>query len=246
MNSRESDDYLYHFTKKYDSLISIMTEKFKPFYCIEDLSFIYGVENELIAFPIICFCDIPYERHYYHRGKYGNYGIGLTKVWAKNNNLSIVSYTYKESLASASLRIMIKNYAQEMNIEIRNALSILLMSCKPYDGYSYDKTGNITSNTTIRLYDEKEWRYIPINVDGLCLSISLSDYENQIEFLNKIEKELPRIQVNNKLDFEVEDIKYIFLDSEKEKDKFISDIRNARIYSEQELFTIENLITFNE
>lgn len=246
MDSRESDDYLYHFTKKYDSLINIMTEKFKPFYCIEDLSFIYVEENEVMAFPITCFCDIPYERHSKHKSKYGSYGIGLTKEWAKKNNLSLVSYTYKESLASASLRILIKNYVLTKNVDVRNALSILLMSCKPYDGYSFDKTGNITSNKTTRLYDEKEWRYIPLNVDDLYLSISLSDYENQTEFLNKIKEELPKIQQNNKLNFDVKDIKYIFLETENEKNKFISDIRNAKIYSELELRDIENMITVDK
>ena len=136
MDMRESDDYLYHFTKRYDSLKSIMTEKFKPFYCIEDLSFIYKEENIVMAFPMVCFCDIPFERHSNHKTKYGNYGIGLTKDWAKKNNLSVVSYTYKESLASASLRILIKNYIHSNNVQVRNALSILLMSSKPYDGYS--------------------------------------------------------------------------------------------------------------
>lgn len=244
MDIRESDDYLYHFTKRYDSLKSIMTDKFKPFYCIEDLSFIYKEENIVMAFPIVCFCDIPFERHYNHKTKYGNYGIGLTKDWAKKNNLSVVSYTYKESLVSASLRIMIKNYFNSNNPDIRNALSILLMSCKPYDGYTYDKKGNIEHDNAIRLYDEKEWRFIPLNVDNLYLSISLNDYDNQTVFLNKINEELPKIQQNNKLDFNVNDIKYIFLENKSEKERFITDIQNAKIYSEQEIFKIVNLIVY--
>ena len=108
---KESDDYLYHFTKEYDSLLGILRDKFKPFYCIEDLGFIYEKERNLtMAFPITCFCDIPIERQNIHRQKYGTYGIGLKKEWAIRNHLSIVNYSYKESLASSSLRILIDEY----------------------------------------------------------------------------------------------------------------------------------------
>lgn len=245
---RESDDYLFHFTDKYSSIISIMKEKFKPFFCVEDLSFIYeGEENLTMAFPMVCFCDIPIERHDRHIDKYGSYGIGLTKEWAQNNNLNIVNYSYKKSIVSASLRIMIRVYQDylseqhEYDIQgFKNALNILLMTSKPYEGRKFNKTKRDWSNYTFRYYDEKEWRYLPL-VDKLNWSFSLEDYSNNYDiFFDEISKEQIKIQEKYKLDFSVNDIKYIFLISETEKEKFILDISNS--YSKDELNHIEKLI----
>ena len=98
MPNKESANELFHFTKKYDSIKSILNDKFKPFFCVEDSSYMFEESrNMIIAYPMVCFCDIPLERILVHRGLYGDYGIGLKKEWGIKNLLSIVNYTHNKS-----------------------------------------------------------------------------------------------------------------------------------------------------
>jgi hypothetical protein len=252
MNSKESADHLFHFTERYDSIVSIMNDKFKPFFCIEDLSFMYEERrNTTFAFPIVCFCDIPLKRNSVHRTNYGEYGIGLTKEWGIRKNLNIVNYSFKESLKSASFRILVDYYVEKCtdlneksNHNFSNAFSILLMTSKPYEGRQYDKTERKWTNKNVRFYNEREWRFLPL-VDQLNWSISLDDYAGDYEaFFNAIKKEQPKIQENYTLDFTVDDIDYIFLRDKTETEQFLKDISTK--YDDNELKKIRSLIYFNE
>ncbi|MCX6309303.1 MAG: abortive infection system antitoxin AbiGi family protein [Bacteroidia bacterium] len=96
---KESADYLFHFTERYISIVDIMKNRFKPFFCVEDFSFMYNDRrNLIIAYPIVCFCDIPIERHNQHKENYGKYGIGLTKEWGIRNNLNIVNSSFASKI----------------------------------------------------------------------------------------------------------------------------------------------------
>lgn len=252
MEIRESLDYLFHFTERYESIVSIMTEKFKPFFCIEDLSFMYDeTRNITFAFPIVCFCDIPDERHSLHKKNYGDYGIGLTKEWGINKNLSIVNYSNPQSLKSSGYRVLVNYYLNKHNDSsddftqhFGNPFNILLMTSKPYEGYKFDKKKREWTKSSLRFYNEREWRFLPL-VDQLNWSLSLEDFSgNYEEFFNAIEQEQPKIQAKYKLDFKVDDIKYIYLKDKQEKNKFISDIEAN--YTETELRKIESLICFSE
>jgi hypothetical protein len=250
---KESDDYLFHFTKKYESLISIMTEKFKPFFCIEDTSHLYPEDKKLtMALPMTCFCDIPIERHYIHKEKYGNYGIALSKEWGMRNHLSLVNYTHIYSGISSSMRVICNYYPQYLSNRsededavhaFKNSFSILLMTSKPYEGKVFDKESRQWSNKTHRFYDEKEWRYIPL-VDRLSWSVCLQDFNNDWNsFFNEIDKIQPQIQIPQyKLDFTVDDIRYIFLDKDGDKKNFLNEI--SKVYSREELIQIESLIQY--
>jgi len=248
MNNKESADELFHFTKEYRSIISIMNNKFKPFFCIEDLSFMYKKDkNMTLALPIVCFCDIPLERISIHKKKYGNYGIGLTKEWGMKNSLNIVNYSFPESYKSSSYRILIDSYDEfktDLNGEnldaFSNAFNILLMTSKPYEGKIFDKMNKKWLDSKVRFYNEREWRYLPL-VDKLNWSISLEEHKGKYcDFFDAIEKEQPKIQDEYTLKFTVDDIKYIFLTDNSEIEKFIKDI--SGIYGVTELQKIRNLI----
>lgn len=251
MEIRESSDYLFHFTERYESIVSIMTEKFKPFFCIEDLSFMYDeTRNITFAFPIVCFCDIPDERHSIHKKNYGDYGIALTKEWGINENLSIVNYSYAQSLKSSGYRVLVNYYLKNRNDsnddftrDFGNPFNILLMTSKPYEGRKFDKKTRNWTKSNIRFYNEREWRFLPL-VNQLNWSLSLDDFAGNYEaFFNEIDKEQLKIQAEYKLDFKVDDIKYIYLKDKQEKNKLLSDI--AANYTESELIKIESLIFCN-
>jgi len=83
---------LFHFTKSMDVLQTILKEGFWPRYCLEDVQWQGHDTYEFVAYPMVCFCDIPISRISEHVGFYGSYGIGLTKQWGIKNNLNPVFY----------------------------------------------------------------------------------------------------------------------------------------------------------
>ncbi len=85
-------DNLFHFTKSIDILESILKNGFYARYCLEDIRWLNSNEDKFIAFPMVCFCDIPLSRATEHTEFYGSYGLGLTKDWGIRNNLNPVVY----------------------------------------------------------------------------------------------------------------------------------------------------------
>ena len=83
---------LFHFTKKLTNLQSILQNGLRFSYCFEE----FGDGNG-IALPMVCFCDIPLLRTPQHRKRYGNYMIGLTKDFFRQDTtfkLNPVMYRY--------------------------------------------------------------------------------------------------------------------------------------------------------
>jgi hypothetical protein len=90
-----SSNSLFHLTELKQSLIGILTENFKVKYCVEKMLTQSG--NLTYAVPMVSFCDIPMSEIKTHIGKYGSYGIGLSKEWGQRNHLNPVFYVDKNS-----------------------------------------------------------------------------------------------------------------------------------------------------
>jgi hypothetical protein len=248
----ESSDYFFHFTNKIDHLISIMNDNFMPFYCMESIDYLDlpSSNNIGIAFPMVCFCDLPISRHSEYRKKYGEYGIGLKKNWGisnDENHLTPVIYSHRKSISSANLMYFIeesKRYEINMTKEeiqvFKNNVSLLMMHFKPYSAFCYNKEDKRFSNNEIRFYDEKEWRYIPLNTDGLKLSLDYNEYMD-VEELNEANR---KIQKNNKLKFEIDDVSFIFLSDKSDESKFLLEI--SKNYSEQNIEKIRSKIFWRD
>ncbi|HGF3751173.1 TPA: abortive infection system antitoxin AbiGi family protein, partial [Vibrio parahaemolyticus] len=99
---------LFHFTKNLDFVKNILTDGFWPRYCLEDFSW-YIHNIDYIAFPMVCFCDIPLSRIKEHVGFYGEYGVGVTKEWAIANRLNPVSYLSRTSNYGSAVNNLFKN-----------------------------------------------------------------------------------------------------------------------------------------
>lgn len=95
MTSINSSSF-FHYTKRKKSLLGILRNGFRFSYSFEifdemvahsdndnylPMFHLLGTEPEPvgIAFPMVCFCDIPLMRASQHRKRYGNYCIGLDK-----------------------------------------------------------------------------------------------------------------------------------------------------------------------
>ena len=245
---KESADFFFHFTPELRHLINIMNYKFMPFFCMESLEYLNFPELQIkaMAYPMICFCDIPLSRQKEHRVKFGSYGIGLSKDWGINNRLTPVVYSHDNSMTSLSMKLLIDlakilkpNLTEQNYHNFNMAVSILFCYFKPYKGKMYLKAEKKFSDNISCFYDEKEWRYFPLELDLLSMSLTLERYENESirESCNL------KIQEKNHLLFNLADIEYLFLKERSEKEEFLNAISEK--FSKEELKVIENKIQYN-
>ena len=206
-----SSNTLFHFTCSIEYLTNILSNEFRPHFCLENFSFIVENQSEYeeleFAVPMVCFCDIPLSQIGSHLSIYGNYGLGLSKEWGKRNGVAPVLYTYGESLLAKNLQLMVKSIKQEDNLKTSfrsHLLEIFYdLTCfvKPYEGDFFRK-GKVISN--VRFYNEREWRYIP-KLDKASYRYGLKkDKFIDPAQLNKANKILFE---KTKLSFEPKDIK---------------------------------------
>lgn len=229
-----SSNCFFHFTSRFENIVNIIRKGFQPRYCLEKTSYFQNekINETEMAYPIVSFCDIPISKIQNHIGTYGNYGIGLKKEWGFKNILSPIFYVKNNSLASGIFDGFI-NYTQDLvnirddNFEIqpyKNLISYLMTLTKPYDGYSYNLRKKDYVDY-VKYYDEREWRYIPLlkKEDEKIIRLHLE----KDEFLNEQLRKQKNEQIAEKysLNFEIEDLKYIFLKSNEQKIQLINRLR---------------------
>jgi len=215
-----SSSSIIHFTKKKRSLCGILEDNFHIHYCRETVWL--GGENQTFSVPMVSFCDIPLSQIKDHIKKYGQYGIGLTKEWAKKKLLNPVLYVETDSHLSRSYKKAFDDFFLESDSLNAShfALVDILRYIKNYEGL-LARSGKEISN--YRFSDEREWRFVP-SYDASCeFIVGDDDYNNESKRL-AIEKSVASIR----LYFEPNDIKYIIIKSEDEISEFIQILRNAK------------------
>ncbi len=142
---------LFHYTREFDFLKSILKNGFYPRYCLEHTSLFFQSPTKS-AFPMVCFCDIPLSRSSRHTGDFGEYGIGVKKEWAIRNKANPVIYLSQESTILNDFRVLIGQ--DEDSFEVAHASYGLLGHTKPL---SVSGTGGELEE----FHQECEWRYVP-------------------------------------------------------------------------------------
>lgn len=197
---------LFHFTKSVVALKSILKNGFWPHYCLEDFN--WCISNMgFIAYPMVCFCDIPLTRIGEHVEFYGEYGIGLTKQWGVANGLCPVIYLTQSAPVSEVLSRLVNNhktfdcYYETSGVDINSIISYI----KPVEGnILVDKIPTLKE-----FYQENEWRYVPRS-KKIVEWIPKEKYAKPttLSQLNKTAKD------NGTLKIKPSDIKYIFVKSD--------------------------------
>lgn len=239
----ESDiNRLFHFTKNASNLENILTGKeFWVSFCEEDHRFLNEVDEfkwfncesdekiieNIVAYPIVCFCDIPLERIGAHIMNYGQFGIGMKREWAKKYNISPVQYVSKESF-TAHLWL---NILSQMN-------SIQMFIKKEYKGFEESYFNNLIhlasyikpyQNEESIFYNEREWRYYPPEDQWGEGKQRFLIKNEEIDQISDFEKQNGSKKSDYKLPFNYEDIDCLVVPDEESKGKL------SRIISKLEI-----------
>ena len=221
MTSKSST--LFHFTKNSNTLELIMKNGFWPRYSLEDISWLGYTKNDYVAYPMVCFCDIPISRISEHVEFYGNYGLGMSKDWAQKNGLNPVNYIVENNdLKDAFRRIntlATKFENTSLKEELWSTSRRLLAFTKPTIG-NMRVDGNFIKKD---FYQESEWRFIPVH-KNVKTFISHSAFEESI----KLEDANQLTRYHCMLTIEPKDIRYIFVKTD-------NDIANIINFIQKEL-----------
>ncbi|MGC4038811.1 MAG: abortive infection system antitoxin AbiGi family protein [Chitinophagaceae bacterium] len=226
-----STNSVIHYTGEINNLKGILEcEGFRLKYCSEALDILLN-NSLLAAIPIVSFCDIPLSEVKNHIDSYGQYGIGLSKSWAKKSELNPVLYLERESRLSKEFKTqanLILDYLKENGQKEKgfsedvqahfNFITRLITYCKNYEGPL--ERGKFKSES-YRFYDEKEWRYVAKKeeIGNAPWIIHSSEYtKNKLKYNKLVE--------TCYLKFSHKDISYIIIDNENEIPEILNLLHN--------------------
>jgi hypothetical protein len=219
-----SSSSIIHFTRTKAALKGILKDNFKVKFCLETVCLVDNPVSH--AFPMVSFCDIPLSQVKEHIDKYGSYGIGLTKEWAKREGLSPVQYVATGSLYARSLRKLVNSNVPNppmkwdaINDTHRSVLDVM----RYVKNYEADLTRNGTTRKNYRFYDEREWRYVPGFSEDFPMIATGESYEKA-----SLKTALNRAVSSLRLKFNPHDIKYIIVKTDSEISEFVTAIRESK------------------
>lgn len=198
---------LFHFTAELPNLKSIIQSKhFLPSYSLEDQSWLLG-SGIFVAYPIVCFCDIPLARLKSHTDFYGKYGLGMSQSWAISNGINPVTYISHSSLYKRLLSALISSQAETVDV----AMDVVGFT-KPFRGKMLRRGEWIRRD----FYPECEWRFLATRNRSRAKKernyLSREEYESE-EMRDSLIQE---IRKDSELGFELGDIKYILVAEDSE------------------------------
>lgn len=240
-----SANVLCNYMKEPEYLEMILQNKaIIPRYVIEPLQYL-GIPNlNKIAFPMTCFCDIPFVKTANHMFNYGRYGIALDKQTVIDKfKVQPIHYINEQSPLALDFREAFSKYFQksrptgESSVLINYLLSTL-MYMKPIKGMT-----EINGESKIYVFqDECEWRYIPTDhfpkeLEGhLVLKQSESTEKGKDAYSKALKK-----HKETWLHFEWSDIRYLIVPNEPALNRLINTIKELPLGDTQKYMLISKI-----
>ncbi len=234
-----SSNALFHFTRSMADLVSILENNFTARFCLENYSNLFNGSNDAftMAFPMLCFCDLPVSQLRRHMDFYGSYGLGMKKEWGIKNGINPVMYMHPGSDTAVYIGSLLKYFdgcaADNDAAVFRKCLRSIIRHIKLYEGF-VDKDGQQVSK---RFYDEREWRWVPYiteDEDSDLLSLPGNTY-NTLEARQQAYEKASDADAA-RLTFDPDDIDYIIVALESEIIKVIEAVEKfERSYDENTL-----------
>jgi hypothetical protein len=194
--ARLSSTTLFNYTDDYGHLIDNLENGIHCGYHEERLP-----RDIRFRVAMTCFCDIPLGMIKNHFGWYGKYGIGINKAYAMKMGVVPVWYLSNKNQFLLQLK---GRKASELSNNVKEAIKV----SKIYYGTQMDVNGVEKKK---KLYDEREWRYVPKN----------SDFQINNEIAARNPGDRFRFPLSLK------HIEYIIVSSEEDLDNIVSDLERV-------------------
>lgn len=161
-NREPREHRLFHYTRKPEHLKDMLRNGLWPRFCAEHFGWLLGKEL-FIAFPALCFCDIPLDATATHRDRYGSYAIGFSKDLAAQFDITPLWYVQEGTSLAKHLAGALKSGVRfDLNADGVAPIRPLLPFLKPTIGFQLDRTA--TKRKTDEIFgcdEEMEWRHTP-------------------------------------------------------------------------------------
>lgn len=253
MDNRLKPSTLFHFTGKEEYLLSILRNGYQPRYCLE--YFPWHGNDYFASFAMTCFCEIPLSRIGAHIGRYGGFGIGMSREWAVSKLLAPIAYCPSEGSMFSDAIAQLINSIETKDNPNRNeqikAVSKLLRHYKPMSGPQISRTEDNKLQVEERtdFSEECEWRHLPIVEEsslGKSIRGTIGDWN--MEDIAHLDSEKNRQNESNRaevLTFAESDIRYIFVPSEAHVEKMHRELmlQNTLLPSRSDRISLTTKIT---
>ncbi|HHF7051436.1 TPA: abortive phage resistance protein AbiGI [Streptococcus mutans] len=252
-HSKITANALFNFMREYSFLEKILLNmSISPRYYPEDIRYLKLKYNskDLTEWyiPMTCFCDIPLHQISYHaegnpsspkdKG-YGKFSIAFHKSFGIKKGIQPIHYLNEKSInveeLTNTMNLLLNpdidgiNRDSETNYILTNFIFEYIRIIKPYYGQMKRK-GKDNNIQVVRknFQDEHEWRYIP-KLESSELPLMLINEEDILaEEVNKIYTDSVPLTIKGRLNFDVEDVRYIFVDTVQNREKLIRFIKGKR------------------
>lgn len=252
-HSKITANALFNFMREYSFLEKILLNmSISPRYYPEDISYLKLKYNskDLTEWyiPMTCFCDIPLHQINYHaegdpsspedKG-YGKFSIAFHKSFGIKKGIQPIHYLNEKSInveeLTNTMNLLLNpdidgiNRDSETNSNLTNFIFEYIRIIKPYYGEMKRKgKDNRIQKIKKNFQDEHEWRYIP-KLKPNELPLMLIDEEDiLVEEVKNIYTNSVPLTTKGVLNFDVEDVRYIFVDTVQNRDKLIKFIKKKR------------------
>ncbi|MFM1599828.1 abortive phage resistance protein AbiGI [Streptococcus mutans] len=274
-HSKITANALFNFMREYSFLEKILLNMLiSPRYYPEDISYLKLKYNskDLTEWyiPMTCFCDIPLHQISYHaegnpsspkdKG-YGKFSIAFHKSFGIKKGIQPIHYLNEKSInveeLTNTMNLLLNpdidgiNRDSETNYILTNFIFEYIRIIKPYYGKMKrrDKDNNIQV-VKKNFQDEHEWRYIP-KLKPNELPLMLIDEEDiLVEEVKNIYTNSVPLTTKGVLNFDVEDVRYIFVDTVQNRDKLIKFIKKKRkgkrLSSQDKDILISKIMVYDE
>lgn len=210
---KQSANTLFRFFRDPDRVFeSIEKSALIPGYYEENVDYL-DIEQHVIAYPMICFCDITMHRLEEHMSSYGCYGLGFSKQWGIEKGIQPIQYVNKNSALckdfSVAFNAAMKNGGDNLS---DNYLLSHMKYLKPIEGTMPQYIDGTKKVTGKNFTDECEWRYVP---DVSPIELPQAVTESEIACLDRLNSTMKENECCW-LKFSYSEIKYIILPSQED------------------------------
>lgn len=212
---------IFHYSPRIEVLEGILANGFYPHYSLEDIKWLdFPVKQ--VAFPMVCFCDIPLSRVDNHVEFYGEYGIGLDQNWAVSSGLTPITYVSYKSEMRRTYRELADFFQKSSE---KNGMFYRFLSyAKPMVGDMYRRGEKVRRH----FYKECEWRYVPkIRKDHTDAFLRLPKFNDK----KLLEERNTKLRKSYSLFFEASQVKYLIIKDDDEIPRLCNFIENLKKFS---------------